>query len=359
MQINSFSSFFEIFAGLNLAYATSNWFRSAIDNKIQTLNLTIEPLNTRISELKDKAFLLSESTNYDYYRNEIEKITIEFNRTKIDIENGEKLFDRLTILYRPIFLMTSFYCFYIILLGGFEQFFAKSFTITNLAVGQNLITNTHLICIHFVLVFNLVVFARSFSKSDFLSVKLRVPVFLIILLFFLATIIANIYPFFLPELGKQVNGKVVTIFPWGLSGGKTNVLIAIFISISPYLLHLIRIYTHEIQYYRKLIILKSETADRINQFNAIFNSPFKEIKRKQSSLEKFTDAISTWFEEVRIWRLAARRDYQTLFNNPPTSRELFDVEKTLYDIHHKLDTIGNQIHLIKMNLSESESTSNE
>lgn len=49
-MINSFSSFFEIFAGLNLAFAGSKGFRNIIENSL--FNFNSKEFTDKINELK-------------------------------------------------------------------------------------------------------------------------------------------------------------------------------------------------------------------------------------------------------------------------------------------------------------------
>ena len=127
-MINSFSSYFELFAGLNPGYATFEGFRNAANTEIFRLNKKHLDLEEQISLLETKVTVLAlNNTAFVKFRTDFEKKANELDQTVDDSI-------RLSRRFQIVFFLTSAFCFLLLLLGGFESYFTPNLNI-NLALN--------------------------------------------------------------------------------------------------------------------------------------------------------------------------------------------------------------------------------
>ena len=120
-MLNNFSSYFEIFGGLNLAYAGSKGFRNAIDDEILKLKNEILPnVNSNIEKLKSEFIVMVSEDNGEIIDNKLTKLSQKFDLKSTEILESEKEKINFTEGFKSMFLATSLYCITLILLGGYE-----------------------------------------------------------------------------------------------------------------------------------------------------------------------------------------------------------------------------------------------
>lgn len=306
MQLNNFSSYFEIMAGLNLAYATSDWFQSAIDKKVQKIDLIKSWAEKKIELIRSKSEVVEQfGTNSDLIQQNLDALNKKLARSD-KIKEDEQTFEKVKKGYRSIFLMTSLYCFTVILLGGFEQFFyTRQPELASKLQAQHVISNTFLFLLHFGLIYNILIFIRSngirirrwvsydddqngLADSSTKSLLHRIlnhesetNRFLVVVLWLIWVILlynavatSPGYLFSFKETWRI--GYIQTAIPWG---SKTNITISLVLALSAYLLHFFRVYLHDVRYFYQLRIFHSELESMIGQFEqnveryAINNQP--------------------------------------------------------------------------------------
>ena len=90
-MLNNFSSYFEIFGGLNLAYAGSKGFRNAIDDEILKLKNEILPnVNSNIEKLKSEFIVMVSEDNGEIIDNKLTKLSQKFDLKSTEILESEK-----------------------------------------------------------------------------------------------------------------------------------------------------------------------------------------------------------------------------------------------------------------------------
>lgn len=114
-MINSFSSYLELFAGLNLGYATIKGFQEAANDELFGFKETYDILENRINNLEAKLQVTDPEA--------FESLKLKFENSK----RAHKVIVNQIISLGPgfqvLFLMTSLFCFLAILLGGFESYY--------------------------------------------------------------------------------------------------------------------------------------------------------------------------------------------------------------------------------------------
>lgn len=311
MQVNDYNSFFEIFAGLNLAYATSDWFKSGVDKKIGKLKEIRKTSENKIKDFRDEITVLT-SVEYDVKQIEdnLEEIERYFDKL-VEIEEDENNFEKIKVGYRSIFLMTSLYCFTILLLGGFEQFFQTPKTWLNIST-QHILSNTFLFILHSIFIYNIFIFTRSCLKEPrcYKDTKPYITTLIMAFCVFMAIIWCSLLPF---EIFFFKNGidSYFDYYFFSLLGSKLNILLALFIGVSPYLLHFLRVYVHEVSYSRKIIKYNTDLEHMLGQVKTLVESlslkntivaPKPELDKK---FKEFCDSVK---EGVLIWWKALKRE---------------------------------------------------
>lgn len=219
-MLNNFSSFFEIFAALNLAYAGSDNFRTSLDDTVTNfIDKGILPdIKSRIDEVNAKIIVtMSEPSNVA--PKVIEKIANleRILNAKYAISLNEEK-DKFTNGFKSMFLITSFYCVALIVLGGYEASWNLN--------GIDKTANLFLIFSWPIFVFNLFIFFKSFTKKHYKNIKPLISILFLATLFILAMWALKVCPY------------VVMIENYFEE--KTCITTALILAISPYILHVIR-----------------------------------------------------------------------------------------------------------------------
>jgi magnesium-transporting ATPase (P-type) len=123
-MINSFCSYFEIFAGLNLGYATIRGFREAANSELFGLKKKYSQLDEQIDILVDKVNVATgENSNGQTNLERLNLFKKEFDTKKDGLEEKIKKIIELGIDFQMLFFITCIFCFFILILGGFESYF--------------------------------------------------------------------------------------------------------------------------------------------------------------------------------------------------------------------------------------------
>ena len=123
-MINSFSSYFELFAGLNLGYATIRGFREAANSELFGLKKKYIQLDEQIELLFDKVVVTTgENSNGDINLERLNRFKEEFNTKKEGLEEKISKIIELGIDFQMLFFITCIFCFFVLILGGFESYF--------------------------------------------------------------------------------------------------------------------------------------------------------------------------------------------------------------------------------------------
>jgi hypothetical protein len=242
-MINQFSSIFEIFTGLNLAYAGSKVFRDALDNTILQIGNTISTnhkekfskiqseINVTIAEEHEKGVQEKCKKTDRYFTISIEKI-----------KKSEEWNKNFPIGIKSIFLICSLYSFTLLMLGGYEQFY------------DNTKTNEFLCFINLTFVCVFLIFIRNLLPEKFdKNIKPLTSVFL----FSIPIILYILYLKFC-----QDTFKLNVYFP----DFRISVLISIFISLSAFLFHFLRVYIHRTYFRFQILNVYDKTEQELREF---------------------------------------------------------------------------------------------
>jgi hypothetical protein len=233
MDISNFSSYFELFAALNLAYAGSGGFRNVLNNDILDIREAKKKLVSSIDSFESFIVVTgSEGTK---------KVTsVDFKKkfqSKLDkILSAEEDFRYFEESFKSMFLITSFFCIAILLIGGFEHEFFDQETPGLLAVFCS------------ILLFNLYVFLNSlFIKSARKKIK---PIITLSIFFGICSI-AVIFLYYCPHYKIEFTYYKKIFLYW----------MVIFIAVSPYFFHVIRAVIHRSSFKRKFITFDQEFSE--------------------------------------------------------------------------------------------------
>lgn len=161
-MLSDFSSYFEIMAVLNLGYAGSEYFRKTVNLEILKLSKYYSPaIDTNIRSIESKIVVLengngnsidpSADPNMGQDGTILKSIRTRFDIGKKQIEDDANSSESVTRAFKSMFLITSFYCFYILILGGFENYISRAYYVDYL-----------LYSCHLVLIYDLIILVRSF-----------------------------------------------------------------------------------------------------------------------------------------------------------------------------------------------------
>jgi hypothetical protein len=125
MKINQFSSYFEIFAGLNLAYAgfesfsvyTLKLLRGRITD-LESINELKETLTASRNSLSDGENKTALDGNINAIIPELEKKQIEINK---QLAKSDKELEEVSRSFTSSFIICSLFCLAVLLVGGIEQ----------------------------------------------------------------------------------------------------------------------------------------------------------------------------------------------------------------------------------------------
>lgn len=230
-SINDFSSIFEVMFGLNIAYAGSSRFKAGIDRKIISISDKLVALKAEVDKLRGVTTVTISSVNGEELSQKIlHKIEILEEDVK-RFELGQEAKERAFVNgFRAMFLITALYCFILLILGGYEQFFE-----------QKKITNSGLLFLHAAGLYNLYIFCRSFSVTDTSKdIHMAKPIGLILLSLICAVSFCYLCDsggaFGQPlSLENNISNNI---------GERLNFTLALIIAFSSYGLHFIRAYIH-------------------------------------------------------------------------------------------------------------------
>lgn len=223
-MINDFSSYFEIFSGLNLAYAGSKAFRNAIDDEILHIKNKIGTDITEKTNLLLSSIIVS---IYEDYSTKISQKVYELN-TKFENKSNkllelEKVDLNFIEGFKTMFLASALYSIVLLLLGGYQGYFEDSKAV-----------NIYLLCLCPVFIYNSVVFIISFTKYKNNTTKPMIVISLFFSLFFIA-IIAHLKCPYYYILESFIEEKYCISF-------------SLLIAVSPYLFHFLRIFLHKVYF---------------------------------------------------------------------------------------------------------------
>lgn len=243
MNLNDFSSFFEIFAGLCFLYAGSESFRFAINDTLLELNKSMGAIKGNL-EIRQAELLVAKSEENPIITKE------KATALATDLVNVEKVtLDEVTLRefpegFKSMFLITAMFCVAVLLVGGFAQFFFCSE-----------ITHWTLLCLDLVFLYNLFVFIKSFFKNRCsTNLKLRYPLAFISTLIFISVALVNFLPYVAEHCKTHGNQDQATRFsPHShiFINEKISIIIALFIAVSPFLLHFVRVFIHKFSFTKK------------------------------------------------------------------------------------------------------------
>lgn len=260
-MINQFSSIFEIFTVLNLAYAGSKVFRDALDNTILKIGDTISTNHKeKIVKIQSE---ITVTIAEEYEQKMQEKISITNRYFSINVErikNNEKCNANFPLGIKSIFLLCSLFSFTILLLGGYEQFYSTE---------RN---NEFLFFINLTSISLFLVFVRNLHPRKF---DKNISPIMSFVMFLIPIILYVIYEVFLSDTIKEY-----IKFP----KEKINIFISIAISISAFLLHFLRVYIHRTFFRFQLLRVYNKTEKELREFERSINI-IKSLNRKRTKLD--------------------------------------------------------------------------
>jgi hypothetical protein len=220
VNINDFGSIFEIFAALNLGYAGSSVFRSAVDNSILEIKKDIISLDLRnkITQIKSELLILCDTeTENISIQKKFDSLTHTYSvKTRaINISSGK--YSDFPKGIKSIFLVSFLLSLTILVIGGYERHYNSTHF------------NTILAFLNLTVITNIILFIRNIYpkyrtsnvKTIYLFIFYSIPVFLFLIYSYLLSKnwISEIY---IPEF-------------------RLNILLAIIFSFSSFILHFIRV----------------------------------------------------------------------------------------------------------------------
>lgn len=231
MSINNFSSYFEIFAVLNLAYTGSKIFREGVNDEILSYrNAVNAKAKNRINELKA---IITVAEFSEEFTLTIDK-ALRSLEIRLDAETEvvlkREMRDR-NFVYglKAMFLATSLYCFALIILGGLEQF-----------IQDVWVVSLCIIVLSITLLFNAAVFVRSFTDRFSDGMLTLYPIGMIFVAGLFSYYTVNACPsHIVPLIGTYLEGKKVA-------------LLSLFVAVSPYIFHFSKVWHHK-WFYRRMI----------------------------------------------------------------------------------------------------------
>lgn len=240
LELLSFAPFLEIIGGLNFAYAGSQSFRVGLNRDVLNIKSTLEEAYSKLEEYKKKineikSFLIvsiAEIYNNDEYKNRINKYGDDISDKLKELENRCENLKRkeekerdFSDGFKSMFLISGIFCLILLLFLGYKQFYSKN-------IGyQNIMINC-LMWMSSLLLINIWIFLRSFFKKYH---NKEIKLIYIVLLFTLTII-----------FGFKLS---INFLNFGyLNPDKVKISFSILLTISPYLLHLIRVFIHKIKY---------------------------------------------------------------------------------------------------------------
>lgn len=279
-MINQFSSIFEIFTGLNLAYAGSKTFRDALDQTILQIGNTIT--NNHEEKIKKIQSEITVTIAEEYEQQMQEKCSTVNRYFRIyvkRIKDKEEHYANFPIGIKSIFLLTSLFCFTLLIIGGYEQFYSDEKT------------NEFLTFLNIIILFIIYIFIRNLFPSKF-NKKIK-PLYTLLL--FLFPIL--MYSAFVKYTADNNNAHF-QIFEI-----RINVMISILISISAFLFHFLRVYIHRVYFRYQLLKIYNKTESELREFELSIDI-IKSINKKNRNPRTKTE----WIFNFRTIFKALKRD---------------------------------------------------
>ena len=122
-MLGGFSSFFEIFAVLNLAYAGSEYFRENIHAQIlHVQEKLISYLDKKKEEVAASVYVALQD-NVGGVEKRIDDISRLFKERITKINQYKQLWNEYKNSFKPMFLASSIFCFLTLILAGFENLY--------------------------------------------------------------------------------------------------------------------------------------------------------------------------------------------------------------------------------------------
>jgi hypothetical protein len=255
-MINSFSSYFELFAGLNLGYATIKGFREAANSELFGLKKKYEKLEKEIQRLEDKKTLMVDINpnlvdNFKNYKSIFETKRDEHERT---IEN----IIGLGLGFQVLFLLTCLYCFFLILLGGFENYLTNPPPIANTLAFLNMAY-----CLSILLILEL-------------TITLRFRFIYVLIAFFVIGLGIIAFYLFLPSIivsdddqaasGGGMVSVIVSIIWIFCSNSLINIIICLIVPPFPFALFYVQRYYQSIKAQKRIDIFTDDQASQLQGF---------------------------------------------------------------------------------------------
>lgn len=238
MDLSSFSSFYEMFAALNLAYAGSENFRFGLNDTILKSEERIKSVEKTINETKNKITVLSvESEGHPITLEKISAISAHFYKYS-DIIKAEKKINLLFVKsFHSMFIVSGLYCIYFLFMLGYAQFYKSS---------DPCLIPTCIFWANSFLALNAFIFLRSYHKKYNKEIHYRYIAASIFLIIFLSVQFYYINLFEITTSGDLIEGRL-------------NMTLSVLIAMSSFIFHFYRSFSHEFLYRIRFHVLTLHT----------------------------------------------------------------------------------------------------
>lgn len=248
-MLNNFSSFFEIFAGLNLAYAGSEIFRNSIDESISKLIKTavLPNIEITISEAISTITVISQGDNISVKaRDKLLSLQEQLELRCKQLQLEEKENNDFPNGFKSMFLITGFYCLTLLVLGGYEQIWLANSQEDKTAVIFLLL------CLP-ILLFNIFIFIRSFTKVFFANIKPFITVGYLLFWIILCVLTLQYCP---------AKDSILNWIPENSCIGY-----CLIVAVSPYIIHFIKAFLHKTIFTIHLVVIRRKLKKEINKID--------------------------------------------------------------------------------------------
>lgn len=270
MNLSSFSSFFEIFCGINLAYAGSDTFIFSVKNVISNSDSLVNKIKTQI-KITEASMTVSAVQNPNL-KIRLKVLSNEFDRLADILIERKKHNSLFVNSHKSLFLVSGLYCLFLLILMGYEQFHLAKY---------NPIPRC-MMWVSFIGVINIILLIRSyFARWLFKPAHFGV-------IFILFCIWVGISMHFCYEDTWEMSKYCISDCQEYLS------VFSIIIACSGFLLFFFRSFVHEILYRGRFYILTKHYNYEVkelmylDQFNA---SAIGQLKRKPLIPSKLCQAV--------------------------------------------------------------------
>lgn len=276
-MLNNFSSIFEILVALNLSYAGSQQVRDAVNVNILRIRDALSEKHRRtLKKLNSEINLALSDKNGIRMTEECLKMLRYFEINSRLLTLKEQQARNFTKGTKSLFVIGTFYCFLILTIGGYEQFYS------NLEIE-------HLLCfvnLNITLVF--ILFCRNLiPKYSHLKTKPLTNLFL----FSIPLLLYGIYRIAISY------GYVDSIY---MPSTRTNLLISLFTASSAFIFHLSRAFIHRTYFRYQYYKLYTRASSNIK----VLESNLQQIKNFKS----FNKPKETVLSQLKNLLNAIRRD---------------------------------------------------